>query len=133
MRGQQGTAQSALNDAANDSQPSSLVESGPVVAENNLHYPAPAHVGHTTEVIGVGDSVNPTVLALGGDPHPVIDCQGGALTLHRLHVRAPDGATTDGIAGEVPCSLTLDTVAVDMTSGPAPSMPVARRRSRTAR
>ncbi len=91
----EGTAQSALTDASNDSQPSSLVELGPGSwAENDLHYPPPTHVGHTTEVIGVADSADATVLThSAGDPHPVIDCQGGALTLHRLQVRASNGST----------------------------------------
>ncbi len=115
----EGTAQSALTDASNDSQPSSLVELGPGSwAENNLQYPAPTHVGHTTEVIGVADSADPTVLThSAGDPHPVIDCQGGALTLHRLVVRASNGSTTEGVTGEAQCALTLDSLTVDMTAG----------------
>jgi PKD repeat protein len=114
----EGTLQNALNAAAADAQATSVVEIGPgTVPELQLQYPVPSVPGHTTTIVGASGN-DPTVLThASGDPHPVFECFGGALTLHNLKVQVPAGATTAGVTGDPSCSLTLDTVTVDGSQG----------------
>lgn len=112
-----GDVQAALDAAAADTAPSSLVEiSEGTVPEDNLQYPGPAHPGHTVEI--VGSSHTPTILThSSGDPHPGFDCVAGAVTLHDLQVRTPNGSTFPAITGQAGCTLNLDGVIVDAMLG----------------
>jgi len=113
----EGTLQNALNAAAADTQASSTIEIGPgTVPELQLQYPAPS-LAHPVTVVGATGN-DPTILThASGDPHPVLECFGGALTLHNLQVRVPTGASTAGVTGDPSCSLTLDTVTVNASLG----------------
>ncbi len=112
-----GTVQAALTAASTDPDPTSTVEiSQGTTAENNLNYPGPSHPGHVVELVGSSDGT--TILThSSGDPHPVIGCAAGALTLRDLGVRAANGSTFPGVTGAAGCAVTLDGVTVDMSVG----------------